>query len=156
MNVPESPVVETGAAQILERAGAVGCVSLRRSAHVAVQYADLEARALGPMEVERQVLAHLPAPVAHAVDDRQALAVPFDHSSLDLSRREDDGALWPVIGDGRPARLQGVMVPVDDECPDSGLGQPGEPVPNPELGPQTPRRAVVQVSREYEEARAAL
>ncbi len=135
MDVPERPVVEADAPQVVESAGAVVAVAGGGAADVAVQNAYLDAGTRPGGEAQRQVLRLAAFREAHALDGRKGDATDLDRHSLGGSGAEDRDTLGPGVAEGRPACLDRVVIAVNDEAGDARVRQALKAVTEAQLCP---------------------
>ena len=142
MDVAQRPVVKAGVGQVGDRAGGVGVV-VRVAAHVGVEQADAEPAGNGGFGKERrQVIAHLAARVADAIDGGP-LRFAGEHWLAGHLRAEADTARRQ----GQPSlpAVQRVVVAVAHEGADACRVQPVQPVHELQLRPKAAVGPVVDV-----------
>ena len=156
MHVPERPVVEADVAQVLECARAVVVVSGGRASHVAVKNAHLETGPGCTGKAQREILRFAALGEAHALHRGHGDSVDLDGHRLDCSGSEDGDAFGPGTPESRPARLDRVVIAVDDEAGDARRRQAGEAVTQAQLSPKSSLGPVIDVARDDEKGGAPL
>lgn len=151
MHVPEGPVVEAHAPQVLERARAVVVIACSGASDVAVQEADLNTRPGTVGEPQCQVLAFAALGEADALHRCEWDPVDLDGHRLDFPGPEDGDALGPSVTESRPAGLDRVVVAMDDKAGDARARQAGEAVTKPQLCSKPSLRPIVDVAGDDEE-----